>query len=128
LFLYGTVTAHNSIVANNSSTNCVEINGQEPSQAFRSDGHNLENTATCNFTLPSDLQNSDPHLSSAIGTPLPLEGSPAIDAGDSLNCPAVDRLGTPRPIDGNGDQSAMCDIGAFEFLPNATYLPLVMHS
>jgi len=128
LFLFGTVTAHNSIVANNSPTNCVEINGQEPSQAFRSNGHNLENTATCNFTLSSDLQNSDPHLSSAIGAPLPLVGSPAIDAGDSLNCPAVDRLGTPRPIDGNGDQSAMCDIGAFEFLPNATYLPLVMHS
>lgn len=41
-------------------------------------------------------------------------GSPGIDAGDSGYCPPEDILGNSRPIDGNGDGVAACDIGAFE--------------
>jgi len=120
LMPYGTVIARNTIVANNSAGNCVEANGLE-STAFVSEGHNLESAATCNFVLSSDMPNNDPKLSPAVGAPIPLAGSPAIDAGDATNCPEVDRWGTPRPIDGNGDQIKTCDIGAFEVLPNAMY-------
>ncbi|PID42879.1 MAG: hypothetical protein CSB48_08640 [Proteobacteria bacterium] len=48
-------------------------------------------------------------------------GSPAIDAGDSNtpgqggSCSPVDITGKPRPIDGDGDFIAICDIGAFEY-------------
>lgn len=38
-----------------------------------------------------------------------------IDAGQNLNCTATDVFGTTRPIDGNGDMTATCDIGPYEF-------------
>ena len=34
--------------------------------------------------------------------------------GDPL---LTDQRGQPRPVDGNGDGTAACDIGAFEFFP-----------
>lgn len=40
--------------------------------------------------------------------------SPAVDAGDHLICPPVDILGAQRPVDGNGDGEAVCDLGAYE--------------
>jgi uncharacterized repeat protein (TIGR01451 family) len=40
-------------------------------------------------------------------------GSLAIDGG-STTCPAVDQRGEARPVDGDGDGSARCDVGALE--------------
>jgi len=45
---------------------------------------------------------------------VPSSGSPAIDAADDGVCPSVDILGAVRPVDGDGDGSAVCDIGAYE--------------
>ena len=55
------------------------------------------------------------------------EGSPAIDAGNPSNCPAIDQRGFPRPVDGDGVDGPRCDMGAFErnsalFL----YLPYIL--
>ena len=58
-----------------------------------------------------------------------LNGSPAIDAGSPTICPPTDQRGFYRPIDGNADGFAICDIGAFEFassLPNFLYLPIIL--
>jgi hypothetical protein len=44
-------------------------------------------------------------------------GSPAIDVGNANSAPALDFDGTPRPQDGNGDGTAIVDIGAFEVPP-----------
>ncbi len=41
--------------------------------------------------------------------------SPAIDAGDDSVCPPTDIRGYTRPVDGNADGNAGCDIGAYEF-------------
>ncbi len=43
-----------------------------------------------------------------------ITGSPAIDAGSNTGCPSTDQRGQPRPMDGNHDGTAICDIGAFE--------------
>jgi hypothetical protein len=52
-----------------------------------------------------------------------VPGSPAIDAGDAVCTDAnddpllSDQRGRPRVVDGDGDGTAACDIGAFEFFP-----------
>ncbi len=45
---------------------------------------------------------------------LPL-GSPAIDTGSASTCPPTDQRGMLRPVDGDGNGSAICDMGAFEY-------------
>jgi CSLREA domain-containing protein len=49
-------------------------------------------------------------------THLPLADSPAIDRVPS-GCTATDQRGRPRPADGNGDGTAVCDAGAVERSP-----------
>lgn len=41
--------------------------------------------------------------------------SPAIDTGDSLNCPSKDQRGYYRPINGDSIPGARCDMGAYEY-------------
>jgi len=44
-----------------------------------------------------------------------VAGSPAIDAAGATCDLTTDQRGAPRPVDGNGDGVAACDIGAVEF-------------
>jgi hypothetical protein len=54
-------------------------------------------------------------------------GSPAIDAGDDASCEATDQRGMARPIDGDGNGTAVCDIGAYEKeTTHIVYLPIVL--
>lgn len=54
-----------------------------------------------------------------------LRGSPAIDGGDNSYTLEMDQRGIARPLDGNGDGIADCDIGALEAYPVAAFLPFV---
>jgi CSLREA domain-containing protein len=109
-----TLDVANTIVANNGGNEC-NISGQSPILTIT---RGLASDATCTgFDLPSTnpqlgalADNGGPTL-----THLPLPGSPAIDAGAaSPTCPDVDQRGETRPVDGDGDSSAECDIGAVE--------------
>jgi CSLREA domain-containing protein len=116
LFTVRSVRLNNTIVANNGPADCGATAGVAVEAALS--GNNLERGTSCGFTAPGDLQNTDPLLGplASDGTLPLLPGSPAIDAGDSTpaNCPRHDERGVARPQDGDGNGTAICDIGAYE--------------
>lgn len=73
---------------------------------------------------------ADPRLLGPLGGlayGMALTGSsPAIDAGNDAVCPVLDYLGAVRPVDGDGDGVAHCDMGAYEWREPAArlYLPV----
>jgi len=109
----GPVDAAASILAGHTTANC-----ESPITTL---GHNLEDGASCGLSAGAgDLIATEPVLGGLAdnGGPTPtsalLSGSPAIDAGPLAGCPATDQRGISRPVDGDGDGSLVCDVGAFE--------------
>jgi ribosomal protein S18 acetylase RimI-like enzyme len=114
-FPVGTVSASfvNTIIALNKAAT-----GADCSQNVPSAGHDIESHVRCGFSNPvGDMQNTDPMLGPLANNGGPnetlalLPGSPAINAGNDMTCPATDQRGVARP------QGLHCDIGAFEQKP-----------
>jgi hypothetical protein len=128
----GTVELQNTILARNVST-VDDISGL-PTPADGPDcfgpvislGNNLVgDPSDCTIPLLASDLAGDPGLGAFQddGTPgnghFPLLGtSQAVDAGDPASCTLTDQLGHSR-IDGDGDGTVICDIGAIEFSPGA---------
>lgn len=114
------VSAENTIFSNSlgGGENCIRGGASQ----FISRGHNISSDSSCPFDQSGDLVNTDPLLGPLADnggltqTQALLGGSPAIDAG-SKNCTVFDQRGTVRPIDGNKDGKAVCDVGAVEAPP-----------
>lgn len=112
----GLVQLTNTIVAH--SLNGGDCGGNV---AVTSGGYNIASDDSCNLIGPGDMPDTDPLLGPLQGnggdtwTQALLTGSPAIDTGDNAVCPATDQRGGMRPIDGNGDNDPVCDIGAYEW-------------
>lgn len=88
--------------------------------AFTLLGGNMDSDASCGVEQTA----VDPGLASTLAsnggftqTVALVPGAAAIDAGTNTGCPGFDQRGAARPFDGDGDQVAQCDIGAFELAP-----------
>ncbi len=116
----GTLTARNSIITGSTTPLC--------SGTVTSNGHNLASDGSCGLNSTADLPNTNPLLGPLQNngggtlTHALLLGSPAIDSGSSIGCPATDQRGIARPF---GDS---CDRGAYEFNQTTrfVYLPFVI--
>jgi large repetitive protein len=146
------VLLRNSILSNNHDLslerpNCSVVTTGYPG-LLASDGYNLlaDNTG-CEFA-PTDgdqvgtgASPLDPLLGpladngGATLTHALLPGSPALDAGNPAGCTDAldepllnDQRGYVRPVDGDADNVARCDIGAYEWLLSIVrlYVPLLL--
>ena len=115
----------NTIVADNYSS----LSGpSDCSGLMTSLGQNLVGTSCSCFyqAMPTDQVGVDPLLGPLTDnggptlTRLPQPGSPALNKGDNVGCPATDQRGMQRP------QGGICDVGAVEVaFPYSVYLPLI---
>jgi len=125
----GTVKVKNSIIAGNNASSGPDFDG-----ILTSYGCNLvEDTSDCTITGDEtcNIYGEDPLLGPLQDNRGPtfthalLEGSPAIDGVcTGCGCTTIDgqevttdQRGEPRPVDGDGDGTALCDMGAYELQP-----------
>jgi hypothetical protein len=67
----------------------------------------------------SDYVEGDPKFVNASSADFHLQSSSAaIDQGSATDAPTNDYDGSPRPQDGEGDGTALHDIGAYEMVPS----------
>lgn len=117
VFAVGTTTLFNTIVANNTSGGACRNNCNG---SVTAGADSISDNADCGAVTQETI--AQINLAAMTGSPayFPLNpGSAAIDAGNNAICAAppvnnASQNGVARPIDGNGDGTAVCDVGSFE--------------
>ncbi len=106
---FGSHTLWNTIVTSDSGTACAGSIG------LLVGDHNIADDATCGLTGAGDKPSTNPLLGALANYGGPTDtralspASPAINAGNALQCRPTDQRGVPRP-------AGACDIGAFEYV------------
>jgi hypothetical protein len=119
----GLVELTHTLIANNMVG--FDCGGMDVGFSF---GYNLDSDGTCSLVDPTDfsmgmadlgelVNNGGPTSTHALGP-----DSQATDGGNPLGCMdpsgaalTTDQRGVARPMDGDGEGTAVCDIGAYEF-------------
>lgn len=119
-----TLFLRNTILHGNGLQGCTLVGIANPT--ISTDGYNLSQGLGCEIQNgASNLTGVNPMLAALVAPTneysayhLPMAGSPVIDAGHplvgGLGCLERDQRFTLRPIDGDGNGSSRCDIGAIE--------------
>ncbi|WP_395752543.1 choice-of-anchor Q domain-containing protein [Prosthecobacter sp.] len=123
----GTLTLTQSTLSGNSASDGGGISNYDTLTLTRTivAGNTASFTANIfgTFSGSNNLTDGDPLLAPLgnYGGPTqtmpPLPGSPAIDAGGAASSDPTDQRGAPRVADGDGNGSALVDIGAVEVTP-----------
>jgi len=117
----GTLRAKNTILHGSRALDGLSSQLDCDGPVIVSDGGNAMGDMSCNGNAElGDQIGVDPLLGALADhggptqTLLPGSGSPAIDAGTNTGCPSQDQRSASRPRDGDGNGSAICDVGAVE--------------
>ncbi len=121
------ITLRNTIIANSTGKNC--------SDTVTNGGNNLQFGGTTANSCGATITTADPQLGTLTGSPayFPLNsGSSAIDAGSNTVCAAApvnneSQNSVTRPVDGDGNGTATCDIGSYE-KPDTTAPTVISNS
>ena len=113
-----TQTHRNNIIVQNDIGLELEFGTDADNPAWANNlvfGNMVDYQGTADKTGTGGNISADPLFVDALSGNYHLQiGSPAIDAGSALDAPTMDFDGTSRPLDGDGDATAIMDIGAFE--------------
>jgi len=118
----GTMRLQNTVLDSGAPSNCAGT--------LVSQGNNLSSDGSCALTGPADQNSTATGLGPLAPnggptlTHMPQPRSAAIDHAAQAACPINDQRGVTRPIDGDGDGVAICDIGAVE----AAFVPITAAS
>ncbi len=136
----GTVNFRNTIIGDNFDNSSPASQRPDCFGTLTGQGYNLiQNTTGCTIggSATGNVTGVSPNLGPLQNnggqtlTHALLAGSPAIDAGNPAGCVnqngntlTTDQRGFARPVDGDGNASAICDMGAYELgAPTATSTP-----
>jgi Putative Ig domain len=121
----GTLHITNTIVANSmGGDDCIDTG------SILTNSNNLIEDNTCSPALFGDpLLAAMDDNGGSTWTHLPKSSiSPVVDAGDNATCESTDQRSKSRPVDGNKDGTATCDIGSVEYSKTAFPWMLWMNS